>query len=304
MYISLAAIILMNVVIPAANQVAGASGTLHISEVVRVFSPYSFECRISNYKPAPAVRFRVSLAGFDAQSSDDASKKLLEERLKSAKDLELRNAVAKSYFRVEGELWIDGKLFELAPSLDTIRIEKHPPKPLVYQSTSALAPKPIRQPEPAAKAVRSSLISSFRVEELLETKVDCSMLTENMPLSEALNLLSESVQPRLPLLIRWDDLQANAFIEKDTPIGVEGFGRLKLRYALNHILQAAAGREPKPALIAEGGILILGSHEMLLKHRNTRVYDVKDLLAVPSTNRVYQQSNQGNLGNIVRNLGR
>ena len=139
------------------------------------------------------------------------------------------------------------------------------------------------------------------VNELLDREIDCSMLTDNMPLSEALDLLCESVQPRLPLLIRWDDLQANAFIQKDTPIGVEGFGRLKLGYALSHILQAVAGRQPKPALIAEGGILILGSNEMLQKHKDTRVYDVRDLLAVPSTGGVY---NQNNLGGIVSNFAR
>jgi hypothetical protein len=82
---------------------------------------------------------------------------------------------------------------------------------------------------------------------------------------------------------------------------------LKLRYALSHILQAASGREPTPALIADGGILILGSQEMLQKHKSTRVYEARDLLAPPSTGGMYQQNGsygQGNLGNIVGNFAR
>jgi hypothetical protein len=248
--------------------------------------------------------------GSSKHSRDAESKRLLEERLKSAKQIELRNAIFKSYFRIEAELWLDGKPFGPIPAGKAIEVEKQPKKQqkktILYRPVSTLS-KPHKQPESLVKHSRVVKSRSVTIGELLGREIDCSMLTENTPLSEALELLCESVQPRLPLLIRWDDLQAYAFIEKDTPIGVEGFGSMKLGYALSHILQAVAGREPKPALIAEGGILILGSNEMLLKHKATRVFDVKDLLAVPSTEGMYQQGGsygQGNLGNIVGNFSR
>jgi hypothetical protein len=55
-------IILIGTVIPAADAGMAASKNYPVSEVVRVLSPISFECRLQDYKPAPSVRFRVVLA--------------------------------------------------------------------------------------------------------------------------------------------------------------------------------------------------------------------------------------------------
>lgn len=307
MHASLMTIVLMSIVIPASNKPFWDSENPHVSEIVRVTSPHSFECRLSNYRPAPAVRFRVYVLGVDMQNNNVSSKELLKERLKSCEHIELRNVRFKNYFRIKAELWLDGKQFGATHVQEAIEVERQLSKKqkesLLYRPVSSL-PKLHKHPELLMKPARVVKSHSVTIGELLEREVDCSMLTDDMPLWEALELLCESVQPRLPLLIRWNDLQANAFIEKGTPIGVEGFAQLKLRYALSHILQAVTGREPKPVLIAEGGILILGSYEMLLEHKDTRVYDVRDLLALPSTGGLFQQGNQSNLGHIVGNFSR
>jgi hypothetical protein len=314
MHTSLIAIVLISIVIPASEQVSSGSEVYNVSEITRVISPHIVECKLDNYKPAPVVRFRVYLQGVDAQNVDATNRKMLEERLNTAKHIELHNATLKSYFRIEAELWLDGKPFKVTSVVKPIEDETQPTRALVYQPIPALS-KPYK---PAESQIRPTLVvkgPSVSVKKLLDREIDCSILTDDTPLAEALELLCESVQPRLPLLIRWDDLQANTFIEKETPIGVEGFGRLKLRYALSHVLQAAAGREPTPTLIADGGILILGSQEMLQKHKSTRVYEVRDLLAPPSTGGMYQQGGGGmyqqggsygrsNLENIVGNFSR
>ena len=108
MHTSLMAIILVSFAIPPSDTAPLTSENYRVSEIVRVLSPISFESKLENYKPAKSVRFRVTLRGSGTQDS----KEYLENILKSAGRIELRNAVFKSYFRVEADLWLDGKLVE------------------------------------------------------------------------------------------------------------------------------------------------------------------------------------------------
>ena len=98
-------IILISVVIPASNTAPLISENYRVSEIVRVLSPTSFESKLENYKPAKSVRFRVTLRS----SGTHDSKEYLENILITAGRIELRNAIFKSYFRVEADLWLDGK---------------------------------------------------------------------------------------------------------------------------------------------------------------------------------------------------
>ena len=296
MHTSLMAIILVSIAIPPSDTAPLISENYRVSEIVRVLSPTSFESKLENYKPAKSVRFRVTLRRPETQDS----KEYLETILKTAGRIELRNAIFKSYFRVEADLWLDGKLVGTQLALADVGSEKVTVKrlsnPAIYQPVTALLRRQSQSPEPLTKTFLPVKNHSATINELLDRQIDCSMLTEDTPLSEALMLLSESVEPRLPLLIHWKDLQMNALIEKETPIGVEGFGRLKLRQALKIILLSAVGREPKPVLVAEGGILILGTQQMQLNNKTTRVYEATDLLAVPSTADSYSQSGSSNRG--------
>ncbi|MHC5157844.1 MAG: hypothetical protein ACYSOZ_07080, partial [Planctomycetota bacterium] len=114
MHTSLAAIILVSCVIPAADSSPSTSENYRVSEVVSSLSPNSFQCKLDNYKPAPSVRFRVCLP-----DTEGLTKEALTARLKSAKEIELRNIKFRNYFRVEAEVWIDGQLFLKKPASKT-----------------------------------------------------------------------------------------------------------------------------------------------------------------------------------------
>ncbi|MEN8127262.1 MAG: hypothetical protein ABFR90_05585 [Planctomycetota bacterium] len=297
MHTSLTIIILASIMIPAVGTSPLTPENYSVSEVIRVLGPDSFECRLSNYKPAPHVRFRVLLPGLDTQKTDERSKEQLADRLKSAKYIELRNVTFRSYFRVEADVWIDGHPYWRRPDLKIVPPEKDSEKQTTKQSAyQLLSAVPKRQP---AEQNASTGNRSVTIRTLLETPVDCSMLRDDTPLSEALTILSESVEPRLPLVILWGDLQANAMIEKDTPIGVAGFRKLKLRQALNIVLHSAAGRGPKLALISGGGILTLRTQQTLPKGMKPQVYDTRDIMAMPSTAGFYNQGGGHNRGQNV-----
>ena len=100
MHTSLMAIILVSIAIPPSDTAPLTSENYRVSEIVRVLSPTSFESKLENYKPAKSVRFRVTLRRPETQDS----KEYLETILKTAGRIELRNAIFKSYFRVEAEI--------------------------------------------------------------------------------------------------------------------------------------------------------------------------------------------------------
>jgi len=294
MHISFAAIILVGSMIPATHASPSPSENYHVSEVVSVVSPKSFQCKLDDYKPAPFVRFRVILPDIEG-----LTKETLSERLTSAKEIELRNIKFRNYFRVEADVWIDGKLFLEKRASETANNESDVPKPPSNLRGYQFSTAPQKQPPPQqskeyAAPVRRGTIS---IAGLLDTTIDCSMLQDDTPLSEALTLLAESVEPRLPLLILWNDLQVNAFIEKETPIGVDGLDRIKLRHAMDIILRSVSAGGSRLVLVTEGGIIKLGTEQTLLSKKITRVYSLEDLVAPPSTGYRY---NQGGYGNNTR----
>lgn len=291
MHTRLMAIILISCVIPAAGALPAVSENYRVSEVVSILSPNSFRCKLDNYKPAPAVRFRVNLPEIEG-----VTKEALSERLTSAKEIELRNITFRNYFRVEADVWIDGQLFLEKRGSETAPNKSDSPKPpsnlTGYQFSTA--PQWQQPPKQSAEHTASIRRGTISIPALLDTPVDCSMLSDDTPLSEALRLLAESVEPRLPLLIFWKDLQVNAFIEKETPIGVDGLGRIKLRQAMNIILRSVSAGGSRLVVVTEGGMIKLGTEQTLLRNKATQVYPVQDLLAPPSTGGV---NNQGGYGN-------
>lgn len=299
MHTSLVAIILVSIVIPATDTSPAAFKNYQVREVVRVLSPHSFQCKLHNYKPAPSVSFRVNLSGLDTQDTDGLSKELLTDRLKSAKQIELRNIKFRNYFRVDADLWLDGQPFWEQPASPDIQNKKE----IDHQPITASPWHRPHQSKLSSKQAMPVRRGGITIRNLLDTQVDCSMLSDDTPLFEALTILSESVEPHLPLLILWKDLETHALIEKETPISVEGFGRMKLRLALDIVLRSVSVNGSKLALVAEGRIITLASAQTLLKDKITGVYSAEDLLAQPSTGNMYNQGGFGNRGGSGNNTG-
>jgi tetratricopeptide (TPR) repeat protein len=104
------------------------------------------------------------------------------------------------------------------------------------------------------------------IHNLLDTTVDLSILTEDTTLEEAIDILRNSVSPPLPIIVRWPDLQDNAFIEKDTLIGIDGVGfrNVLLRTALKQILEAiSSGSFSEVGFVVQDGTITVATVESL-----------------------------------------
>ena len=287
MYLGLVLTTLFSMVIPAADLASPAGQTYQVGEVVRVVWPSHFECRISNYAPSQTVRFRVYWSDMTVDASDGVSREFLTKLLTDADSIKLYDVQMKSYFRMRAKVCVDGRpLREICLARNMIQPEvpkkteiaqKHPSRP-ARQVPFGNVESPRLQPR-QVKSLARKIVS---VEDLLDTVVDCSILTEETTFSEALDFLSLSVDPPLPLVIFWGDLRANGMIDKDTPIGIEGFGQIKVGLALKILLHSISTTGPEIGVVAEDGLLTLATTQTFQKKRRTKVYPIEDLVSVPS----------------------
>lgn len=314
MYSSLLCVFMIACVVPADADLQG----YEVSEIVRVVSPVEFECRLVNYPYSKAVRFKVTIRGVELSGKAEdptVSQAFLETQLKQAKRIELKRLQVRNYFRVTADVLIDGK------NLRDIYIQKEDIQPigkdavktedvmslsrrrLLYQEASGNE----REPGKTTNVVSikpNSETNIITLRDLLETTVNLSEIHTETTLEEAIDLVRNSVNPPLPLIVLWGDLERNAFLEKDTPVEVDGFRQIKLQQGLKIILQSVTRSRSQLYLAIEGGVITLGTENSFGNKRETRVYSVADLSNPPAFYMGYGQSGQqGGYGNSMSAYG-
>ncbi len=121
----------------------------------------------------------------------------------------------------------------------------------------------------------------------LEQVVDLSRLTEDTTFEEAMDVIANAVDPPLPLVIMWNDISENAFIEKEKLIGMPGQGlrSVMLLTGLERVLEAVgtAGELSELAYVVDKGLVTVASKDSLPTEYKAIVYDVAELLSAPAT---------------------
>lgn len=116
----------------------------------------------------------------------------------------------------------------------------------------------------------------------LKQTVDLSALTLDTPFSRAIDLLRNSAEPQLKIVVLWRDLSENANVEPDTPIRIDGVSGIQLRAGLEILLMAVSGSFAKLGYIIEHGVIIIATRQSLPAKMITRVYNISDLVARPA----------------------
>ena len=113
--------------------------------------------------------------------------------------------------------------------------------------------------------------------------VDLSALTFHTTFSEAIELLRNSTEPPLKIVVLWRDLSENANVERDTPIKIDGFsGGIRLRTCLELLLMAVSSGFDRLDYVVKDGIIIIATKDSLPDKMRTRVYDISYLVAAPA----------------------
>lgn len=146
-----------------------------------------------------------------------------------------------------------------------------------YQKKSAKVPPKVAR----SRRMRSALKNRAVYKQLHQT-VDLSALTLNTTFSEAIELVRNSTEPPLKIVVMWRDLNDNANIDRDTPIQIDGVTKIRLNTGLDILLLAVSSEFAKLGYIVKDGIIIIATKDSLPVKMNTRVYDVSYLLSAPA----------------------
>jgi type II secretory pathway component GspD/PulD (secretin)/tetratricopeptide (TPR) repeat protein len=128
----------------------------------------------------------------------------------------------------------------------------------------------------------------------LDRIVDLSSLEPEMPLSEAIDYLRNSVQPPLKLLVNWNDLLENAEIDQSTPANMDPISGVPLVTALDSMLEFVAGGFAELGYIVENGVIKIATKDSLQVSLETRVFDVSVHVSQPAE--FYGSLSSGNQG--------
>lgn len=104
-----------------------------------------------------------------------------------------------------------------------------------------------------------------------------------MGFGEAIGILRHATSPPVNIVVLWKDLSANADIDRETAIGMDGVRGVPLRTHLELLLTAVAADNPtKLRYLVHGGMILIGTEGTLRPRQMTRVYDITDLTSPPA----------------------
>ncbi|MBN1803686.1 MAG: hypothetical protein JW837_00405 [Sedimentisphaerales bacterium] len=114
-----------------------------------------------------------------------------------------------------------------------------------------------------------------------------SSFKRDMPFGEAIDILRNSTIPPLNIAVLWNDLDENAGINRETPIGMDGLSEIPLRTHLKVLLMSvSAGGLEKIGYVVNDGVIIIATQSALPRKRLTRIYDVSDLVSESANYRI------------------
>jgi len=100
----------------------------------------------------------------------------------------------------------------------------------------------------------------------------------NMSFAEAIEQIKYCVEPPLQIAVIWKDLYDNADIDRMTPINMDEISGVSPGSALKLLLASVSGSSNLLGYVVEDGIIMIATVESLPERRETRVYDISDLL--------------------------
>jgi len=274
-----------------------------VDRVIAVELPTTFTCRLRDYVWPTQAPFTVRLRGVELPAEDPnaaAARRFLYERLTHARQVKLTAVSDHGYFQLTADVRVDGcnaaaemvdyGLMRLsAASVETsISIPEN--------ERTYILPD-LSNPSEAVEGRRpaSVLAQPKMITRLLSQQADLSRIVPETTFQEALSILADSTRPRLPMLVLWNDLQHNALIERDMPVGIGGFGTMQIDKALQLILRSVAPPSVPLAAVAEGGVLTLATRYAVIEKPRVKIYSAADIIAPPSEDMQPQTGSSGGM---------
>jgi hypothetical protein len=131
-----------------------------------------------------------------------------------------------------------------------------------------------------ASRIRSS--AKNKPDKQSRKSVDLSDLTPETSFGEAIDILRNSTEPPLNIIVLWRDLEENSDVDRNTPIGLEAVSGVSLGKNLELMLMSVSADPKSLGYVVEHGVIIIATKDSLPTKRRVRVYDVTDLVGRPA----------------------
>jgi len=116
------------------------------------------------------------------------------------------------------------------------------------------------------------------IHEQLEEKVDLSEIHPEMPLSQVLNIMANSVQPALQIQPNWRDLYDMADIDRETVCEMDPLTGVKLGKALDVLLEGLSVADiTELGYIVDDGVITIATKDTLPNNMVTFLYDISGI---------------------------
>jgi len=263
-----------------------------VVKVLDVGSGGDFSCKVKGLSNVGSLPVRIRIRGLEHDKARRI-RQFVSERLNGAGRIVLKNIRMRNYFRAEADVEIDGK--SLGEALVKAGFARRIPPPTEktaqpLKSRGILSPaspqSTVAVTRPAAAGRRAPLSKPPNRPVALKTPVtsDLSNITPDTTFEEALEIIRNAVDPPLPLVIMWRDIEENGYIRRTTPVGIEGLGNnTSPGQALKLVLTAVSVEGAELEYVVEGGVITVATRALGLgKRRYTRIYDTAELLAAPA----------------------
>lgn len=272
---------------------AGGFTACRVLEVIQIHNSGEFTCRVDHWKGIEDLKLRVTIRHFtppEEQNEADQIQRWLGNTLHRARRVVLKNIRERNYFRVIADVQIDQiDLIWVLQKEGLIRPKKtelDKAGETLPEDVPSLANAPAGHPASQTrtnlkKPEQKPIYSKESLEKILYAEVDLSGLDYNTSLKEALELIRLSVDPPLPLVIVWNDLRQQLFLDPETPIRIDGFTKIPLKLAIELILSSVSAGPSRPVLLQEDRLLLVVSSQFAARRMRPAVFDISVLAAVP-----------------------
>lgn len=134
----------------------------------------------------------------------------------------------------------------------------------------------------AQEPAKNTPVHAVKPDKHLENTVDLSALKPDTPFSKAIEAFRNSTKQPLNIVVLWKDIEENSDVTRDTPIGMEAVSGISLGKNLQFLLMSVSSDPKKLGYVVNNGVILIGTKDSLLNMRETRIYDVTDLVNAPA----------------------
>ncbi len=168
---------------------------------------------------------------------------------------------------------------------------------IAFLVTGGYAADPNKSPDPNASARGKKSVAKALARSPMNTPAPLTVtpptppakrtpasFTRDMSFGEAIDILRNCTTTPLNIVVLWKDIEENAGVYRETPIGLDGVPGLRVRqYIEMLVLSLSGGASAKLGYVVNNGVVTIGTVDSLpAPKRVTRVYDISDLVAEPA----------------------